>query len=181
MSDLYSNLVQLMDQHAHEDALEAASVHGSLSFLAVAGQTRCSDDFVQRVWGDDLSDLPNSVLTQWCSYAEQLLGDLSSAMNDGLAPELPFNPTLDWEDSEQQAWCVGFMLTLFDWDEPIPSDVDAWAEAMLPIEVGSGLFVDHPEFSSLYADAELLSSLLEQIPELLVDLFLLFHASTENG
>jgi uncharacterized protein len=181
MTDLYIKLTQLMDEYAQDDALEAASVHGALSFLAVAGQTRCSEIFAQRAWGEDFAHIPQSVVSDWCAYADALLSELVSLLNEGLAPMLPFEPTLEWEDSEQQAWCVGFMLSLFDWAEHLPSqDDEIWAEAMLPIEVGSGLFVDRPEFASLYDDAELLSSLLEQIPEVLVDLFLLFNASAED-
>jgi uncharacterized protein len=182
MSELFTMLAQHMDEHAHEDALEPVSVHGALTFLAIAGQTHCSDELIRKAWGDDLPNLPAPVLAQWVSYAEALLLELVSVLHDGLAPLLPFEPTLDWEDSAQQAWCVGFMLTVFDWADQLPDDsAEAWAEAMLPIEVGSGLFVEEPEFANLYEDEELLSSLFEQIPEVLVDLFLLMNSTAEDA
>lgn len=182
MSELYRLMTQLMDEYAHEDALEAESVHGALSFLAMAGHLKCTDDFVHKAWGDDVAEVPQVAMTEWLSLCEQILNGLVGIFHDGLTPQLPFEPTLDWEDSAQQAWCVGFMMTLFEGSEHLPKhDSEAWAEAILPIEVGSGLFADSPEFMPLYQDPELLSSLLEQIPEVLVDLFLLLHATSENG
>lgn len=181
MSNLYIAMSDLMDAHALDDALEAESVHGALSFLAVTGHTQCSKGFIRRAWGDDLLELPESVRKEWLNHCDQLLAELVSSLHDGLTPILPFSPTLDWQDSAQQAWCVGFMLGLLDGSEHLPPhDPEAWAEAILPIEVGSGLFAEDAEFASFYEDDALLSSLLEQIPEVMIDLFLLINASAQD-
>lgn len=182
MSDAYFNLTQILDTFAQEDALEAVSVHGSLTFLALLDCRECPAEWLDLIWGDDLGQLPKANLTDWIVQSELLLADIVSALHDGTTPTLPFDSTLAWEDSDQQAWCVGFMMTLFAIGDRLPKhDGQAWAEALLPIEVGSGLFVEDAEFKPLYADAELLSSLLEQIPENLVDLFLLLNASVDDG
>lgn len=182
MTNSYQLMSQLMDEFALEDALEAESVHGVLSFLAITGRVTATDDLAPMAWGEDLAKVPEQALFEWSQYCTQQLSDLAGLLHDGVSPQLPFEPTLDWQDSAQQAWCVGFMMALFEGSDGLPQhDTQAWAEAILPIEVGSGLFADSPEFASFYQDPELLSSLLEQIPELLIDLFLLLHTTAEDG
>ncbi|HLV16795.1 MAG TPA: YecA family protein, partial [Pseudomonas sp.] len=49
-----------------------------------------------------------------------------------------------------------------------------------PIMVGSGLFEDEPEFAETAADRNLVDSMIEQIPEVLTALYLLFQAPEEK-
>lgn len=57
---------------------------------------------------------------------------------------------------------------------------DEVSELLLPIMVASGLFDDEPEFADFLKDDELVDSMIEQIPEILTALFLLFNAPDEK-
>ena len=46
--------------------------------------------------------------------------------------------------------------------------------------VGSGLFEEQPEFDEIAADRDLVDSMIEQIPEVLTALYLLFQAPEEK-
>ena len=46
--------------------------------------------------------------------------------------------------------------------------------------VGSGLFADQPEFIEIEEDQDMVEDMMEHIPGVLTQLFLLFHAPEEK-
>ena len=46
--------------------------------------------------------------------------------------------------------------------------------------VGSGLFADQPEFAEIEQDEDMVEDMVEHIPQVLTQLFLLFHAPEEK-
>ena len=54
------------------------------------------------------------------------------------------------------------------------------SELLLPIMVGSGLFEDQPEFAEIAKDQDMVEDMMEHIPEVLTQLFLLFHAPEDK-
>ena len=91
-----------------------------------------------------------------------------------------FEPTTDYEESDMQAWCQGFMEIVFEapdaWEH---KDEEQLALLLLPIETASGFFEDEPDFQKLYKQPKLLKQMFNDIPELLTDIYLLFHAPSK--
>lgn len=175
-----TQLSQLLDQHGDADTLDDESVHGLLTAAAIAPHPGLPDDILALVLGDDLNQVAAPVQHQ----LQDLLAGQCLAIEYELASAdaitLPFQPGLDWQDSPMQSWCVGFMslvltqATLFD-----DLAADRLAELLLPIQTGSGLFVDEPDFTPIYQDTQVLASLLQQIPDILTDFYLAMRVSPD--
>jgi len=73
-------------------------------------------------------------------------------------------------------WCTGFLEAHFqqadDWLQDKGQEV---SELLLPIMLISGLFDDEPEFKSMISNQTLLTDMIEQLPEVITELYLLFR------
>jgi uncharacterized protein len=167
----------------HEEALDYMATHGYLTALAI-----CSTPVPEREWIDALfAEAPAYRDDAEREEIEATLIQLKSHIARQLAsddePELPCEPDLGDEpdDSDIRGWCIGFMEGVFlreaAWFENAEDEV---SELLLPIMVGSGLFEEQAEFDEIALDRNLMDEMVEQIPELLTALFLLFHAPEEK-
>ena len=97
--------------------------------------------------------------------------------------ELPCELTLGDEPdySDLRSWCIGFMEGVFLREEAwFSDDEELVSELLLPVMVGSGLFADQPEFAEIEQDEDMVEDMVEHIPQVLTQLFLLFHAPEEK-
>ncbi len=174
MDTLFEAMAERLDDLAGDDTLDAEGVHGALTAWAVTGRNELPDDFVGHVFGEDADSLSSADAADLTTLWTELLIEILDGLYDDSELALPFDTTLEWQDSDQQAWCLGFMEMLFAHEQAF-SHVreESLAELLLPIQVGSGLFAEEPEFKEIYRDQALLASLLQQIPDVLVDLYLL--------
>jgi len=167
----------------HEEALDYMAAHGYLTALAI-----CTEQVPAREWIDALfAEPPHYRSDAERAEIEETLQQLKAHIGRQLASdddmELPCELDLGEEpdDSDLRGWCIGFMEGVFlreaAWFETAEEEV---SEMLLPIMVGSGLFDDQPEFSDIAADANLMDEMIEQIPEILTALFLLFNAPEEK-
>lgn len=174
MDQLFEVMAEQLDDLAGPDTLTAESVHGALTLWAVAGHAELPADFAAHVFGGDLAQVGADHQAALHQLWLELLAEIGQGLYDDTELALPFDTTLEWQDSDQQAWCIGFMEMLFSQEHAFAdvSESDL-AEILLPVQVGSGLFAEEPEFVEIYRDEALLASLVQQIPEVLVDLYLL--------
>lgn len=167
----------------HEEALDYIAAHGYLTALSI-----CPEQVPEREWIDALFAEPpqyrdsiereaiEATLVQLKAHIARLL-----ASDDDL--ELPCDLDLgdSPDDSDIRGWCIGFMEGIFlreaAWFENAEEEV---SELLLPVMVGSGLFDDQPEFADISRDRNLAADMIEQIPEALTALFLLFNAPEEK-
>jgi uncharacterized protein len=167
----------------HEEALDYVAAHGYLTALCI-----CPDDVPEREWIDALfaepphyrddaerDDIENALVALKAHIARQLASDEDMHLPCDL--DLGEEP----DDSDLRGWCIGFMEGVFlreaTWFEGSEDEV---SELLLPIMVGSGLFEEQAEFADIAADADLVDSMMEQIPELLTALYLLCNAPDEK-
>ena len=177
MDQLFEAMAEQLDALAGPDTLDAESVHGALTFWAILGRSELPEAFAEHVFDKDLSGVDAEDRTGLETLWLELLVEIGQALYDDADLGLPFDSTLEWQDSDQQAWCIGFMEMLFRQEHALGHvRDDALAELLLPIQVGSGLFAEEAEFKEVYRDQALLASLLQQIPDVLVDLYLLCNA-----
>ncbi|MEX6502102.1 YecA/YgfB family protein [Pseudomonas zhanjiangensis] len=179
-----SHLQAFLDaDELHDEALDYVAAHGYLTALSI-----CPDRVPEREWIDALfAEPPHYRSDAEREEIEATLVQLQAHIARQLAsdddPELPCALDLgdDPDDSDLRGWCIGFMEGVFlreaAWFDDAEDEV---SELLLPIMVGSGLFEEQAEFAEIANDRDLVDSMVEQIPELLTALFLLFNAPEEK-
>lgn len=170
------------------EALDVISLHGFMVALAVCPETVPTGEWLPvafngmpRFTTDNSGDFSEETVIGWL---ETMLEQTRTVLYRGQTIELPFEPELEedevLDDSEVSAWCAGFieavMLREEIWFGQNEQDV---AELLLPFMAISCLFPDE-ELDDIVADLDITNRLAAQLPEVLVDLYLLFHAPAEK-
>ena len=167
----------------HEEALDYVAAHGYLTALCVSPEPVEEREWIDALFAEpphyrdeaQRQDIEHALVQLKARIAQQLASDEDM--------ELPCDLDLGEEPdlSDLRGWCIGFMEGVFlreaAWFENAEDEV---SELLLPIMVGSGLFEEQPEFDEIAADRDLVDSMIEQIPEVLTALYLLFQAPEEK-
>ncbi|BBB30342.1 YecA family protein [Neptunomonas japonica] len=164
-----------------EDSLDLIGIHGFLCALNISPVPAAEEE-----WMDVLFDgVPKwtsaeqekeitSTLNRWKS---SIYSDLSNDSELGMPCELTLETKN--EESELEIWAQAFMEGVFlnedEWFSEGTSKEETVAELMLPIMVVSNLF-DEKEFKEIRKNSAVAEQMANEIPDILVDLFLLFHA-----
>ncbi|WP_028469185.1 YecA family protein [Neptunomonas japonica] len=164
-----------------EDSLDLIGIHGFLCALNISPAPASEEE-----WMDVLFDgVPKwtsaeqekeitSTLNRWKS---SIYSDLSNDSELGMPCELTLETKN--EESELEIWAQAFMEGVFlnedEWFSEGTSKEETVAELMLPIMVVSNLF-DEKEFKEIRKNSAVAEQMANEIPDILVDLFLLFHA-----
>ena len=171
----------LYSDQVSEDCLDLVGVHGLFCALNIS-----PSPIAQETWMELVFDgTPN-----WTSEEQQkeIMGLLkrfhqsigANLYSDGEI-ELPCELSLDAEDDEDISplawWSQAFMEGVFNQEELWfgSKSEEEVAEMLLPVMVASDLF-DEDDINKIRDDEKLCAEMCSQIPELLVDLYLFFHA-----
>lgn len=170
----------LFSSAVSEDALDLIGTHGLLCAINIS-----PIKIPEQEWLDLLFDSePQWESDQQKSEVIALLRKLHHTIGQDLYNDhetlLPCELTLDTDEDEDETeltiWAQSFMEGVFlreeDW---FGDDEETVAGLLLPIMVASELF-DDPEIVEIRDDRALSEEMAEQIPELLVDLYLYYHA-----
>lgn len=170
-------LQDFLDGDDNVDGLDFIATHGFLSALTVGPDTPPVD-----IWLPALFD--EQPICQDPVRAEQVRQDLEdwrkeihATLYHGQPLALPCPLTLKATDTtDLNDWCAGFMEGMFlkeaSWYD---SDEDLIADLTLPMVVLSDL-IDDPELQHIRRDQKLVRELAQQIPDVLTELYLHFHA-----
>lgn len=170
----------LISDQVSETALDLIGTHGLLCALNIAPVKTPRSEWMALVFDGE---------PKWESPAQKaeiegLLIKLDETVSNDLSADqevpLPLELTLEVEDEDETAdvtlWAEAFMEGVFlnegDWFE---RDEETVAGLLLPIMVASELF-DDAEIQDIRKDRALSEEMCEQIPEVLIDLYLLYHA-----
>ena len=168
-----------------EDALDLIGTHGYMCALNISPVK-----IPEKQWLQELFDgTPEYSSEKEKAHIEDLLKRLHFSIGSDLYNDqdmlMPCELTLETENDEEQAdlttWAQSFMEAVFlkedEWfNHQAEEEV---AELMLPIMIASELF-DDPEFTKMRQDQLLCDEMCRNIPELLIDLYLLFHAPADK-
>jgi uncharacterized protein len=170
----------LFSSAVSEDSLDLIGTHGLLCALNIS-----PTKVPEQEWLDLLFDSePKWESTEQKELIVGLLRKLHFTIGQDLYNDqetlLPCELTLDADEDEDEPeltiWAQSFMEGVFlreeDW---FGNDEETVAGLLLPIMVASELF-DDPEILEIRQDRALSEEMAEQIPELLVDLYLYYHA-----
>src|SRR5690606_15571746 len=183
-ADQLERLQQFLDaDDLHDEALDYLAGHGYLTALSISPVEVPEQEWMFELFAEEpkyTDDAQKADIETTLRELKALIGRIL-ASDEELEPpcELPLGDEPDLSDL--RSWCVGFLEGVFlreeDW---FARDEETVSELLLPIMVGSGLFEDQPEFAEIAQDEEMVQDMLDHIPDVLTQLYLLFQAPEEQ-
>lgn len=171
----------LLSDQVSDETLDLIGAHGFLFALCIGPGVVADQEWLEQLFDTE----PQWETPEQKQHIESLLLNLKYTISHDLANDqeilLPCELTLEVLDDEEDTtdltiWSQGFMEGVFmreeDW---FSNSEDEVAGLLLPIMVASDLFED-TEILDVRGDRALCEEMAEQIPEVLVDLYLQFHA-----
>jgi uncharacterized protein len=169
----------LSSEQAGEESLAYIAAHGFLTAIAICPETIGSEEWMPALFGgspiyQDVSEEQNIL-----KLLNELLDSQKKQLESGEIIDFPLNEEGDHE-AELQNWCIGFVEALFLKEEIWFSgkEDEIIAELTLPVMALSGLFEE--ELEELIENEAQYESLIEQLPETLTDLYLLYRSPPET-
>lgn len=177
-------LQQFLDaDDLHDEALDYLAGHGYLTALCISPVEVPEQEWIAELFAEE----PNYQDAAQKTDIETALLSLKSHIARDLASDEEFEPPCDLSLGEEpdlsdlRSWCVGFLEGVFLREEAwFDQDEETVSELLLPIMVGSGLFEDQPEFAEISEDEDMVDDMMQHIPDILTQLFLLFHAPEDK-
>ncbi|MGO2392975.1 MULTISPECIES: YecA/YgfB family protein [unclassified Halomonas] len=174
----------LASDQVDEDALDLISAHGFLVALAVAPSELPPGQWLAELFQGEPRYADDAERDEIITLLTLLRDNAVAVLEQGGLTELPFELTLGGEPAEDTPigdWCAGFMEGVFS-DESawFQDDEEAAATLLLPFMLLSGLFDDEPDMVELAKDQQRQESLVVQLPELVLDLYLHYRVPPET-
>lgn len=163
-----------------EEALDLIGAHGLLCAINISPAEVPEAEWMELLFSGEPNWESNEQKTQIHVLLRKLSRTISSDLHGDQEILLPCELTLETEEEDDLAeitlWAQSFMEGVFIREEEwFGSDEEAVAGLLLPIMVASDLF-DDSDIVEIRRDRALSEEMCEQIPEVLVDLYLNFHA-----
>ncbi|MCC5884430.1 MAG: YecA family protein [Halomonas sp.] len=183
--DELDRLDEFLDSESVDaDALDLISAHGFLVALAVAPREMESATWVAELFHGEPAFTDAGEREEILGLLEKLRRNGIDTLEQGGLPELPFDLTLEGlppEETPVGDWCAGFMEGVFlDEAAWFEQDEETVATLLLPFMALSGLFDDEPDMAEMAADTARLESLVTQLPDLVLDLYLHYRVPPET-
>lgn len=159
------------------EALDYFAIHGLVCASVIGPVSISAENLVHMVLGYE-AEAANLEDT---SELIKILNKLASSISETLAQEELIDlPEPDAPEDEEYAisnWCVGFVEGFMENESIWFADKEEQVAGLLiPIMAISDLFEDE-DFSEIKASDKLMVQFIEQLPELITDIFLFYHAS----
>ncbi|WP_067864196.1 YecA/YgfB family protein [Neptuniibacter marinus] len=171
----------LYSDHVSEDCLDLIGVHGLFCALNISPTPLPEDTWLELVFDETPKWESDAQQKEIMSLLKRLYASIGANFYSDGEIELPCELSLDPEEDEDIAplawWSQAFMEGVFTQEDNWFSNKtdDDVAQMLLPIMVASELF-DEDDINKIRDDENLCAEMCSQIPELLVDLYLHFHA-----
>ena len=184
MSNTRASVTTLLQPYIEQNdgTLDYHGLHGFLTALTIRPAGLSEQDRNEQIFDEPIS-LPDATARELNRLIAAMQTDIDRGFNneeEGFT--LSCEAELEDHDDEALArWCTGFMVAHFvneqDW---FVSDEQEVCELLLPVMLASGLFDDEPEFQQMRKDGKLTEDMCSQIPEVLMELYLMFNAPEEK-
>ncbi|MBQ0753614.1 MAG: YecA family protein [Gammaproteobacteria bacterium] len=167
--DLRQHVIDYL-KHNGEDALSWVETHGLLCALACGP---LAEDGWQAVIQEEQT-VPSSIADALSALRDRLHAQLG--IGEAIQPPCRLDPYEENDGDDLTSWCAGFVtgvsLNEAAWHD---EQGELVFELLLPFLLISGLDED-PEMDTLWQDTDLVKQMAAGIPDLLEELFLLYHA-----
>lgn len=176
----------LEEEYDAREALDFFGAHGLLTALSAGPIEKNTLEAMEIIFEQPAEYKDASEQQQIQSLLEKLHKEIRETLNNGGSFLVPCELTLEVEheddESPLQQWCAGFMEGCFINQEAwYAKEPELIAELMLPIMYASGLFDDEQEMQDIEANLKLENQLLNEIPDLITDLYLEFRLPDDKG
>ncbi len=179
---LDGTLFQALDHMADKDeeCFDAIMGHGYLTAQVISPAPKSPEEICEVMFPDPgQTGLSAEELTMQISGVLSFIDSQLNADNDTFVVPVAVDEDDDLLDSELADWCSGFLEAHIEQEEDwLSHNEQSVAELLLPLAALSGLFADEDEFKDLSANTELLENMALQIPEILVELYLLMRTDS---
>lgn len=170
-------LRDFLDSEQNENGLDFIGTHGFLCAVTVGPEFATPAAWLRRLF-DEAIISPDAAIS---ARIEKLLQDWQKSIHailyHGESVRLPCALQADAHESTPLTdWCIGFMEAMFEQEDAwYAKDEDSVADLTLPMVVISEL-VEDDQIDAIRKDKKLLKELSQQIPDVITELYLLFHA-----
>lgn len=168
-------LEQILFEVIGDDAPDLFGLHGLLTALLIYPGINTPEQIpVELITGDETS-LARAIRQELTEYAFKLARHIAESLDS--EGDFPLPSEVNDDEDACQSWCAGFMEGVLAQEAQwfATNREERCASLLLPIMVCSGLY-DDPEIQQMQQDERLMLSLLEQIPEVVIDLYLMMNA-----
>ena len=183
-NDQLQRLQQFLDaDDLHDEALDYMAACGYLAALSVSPAEVASEEWLAELFAETPNYADEQQQAEIVGTLEELKTRIARELASDEDLELPCELSLGDEPdySDLRSWCIGFMEGVFLREEAwFENDEEMVSELLLPVMVGSGLFAEEPEFAEIAEDQDMVEDMMEHIPGVLTQLFLLFNAPEEK-
>ncbi len=174
-------LFQALDSMADKDeeSFDAVMGHGYLTAQIISPKSDSPEEICRTMFPNpELTGLSEEELTQHIRGVLSLIdSQLNNDESDSFEIPVSIDESEELLDSELADWCAGFLEAHMAQEETwLSANEQAVAELMLPIAVLSGVFSEEEEFADMSANVELLEDMAVQLPEVLIELYLLMRS-----
>ncbi|MFO7704597.1 MAG: YecA family protein [Halopseudomonas sp.] len=183
-ADQLERLQQFLDaDDLHDEALDYLAGHGYLTALCISPVEVPEEEWIAELFAEEPNYQDEAQKIDIEASLRELKAEIARDLSGDEELEPPCDLTLGDEPdlSDLRSWCIGFLEGVFlreeDW---FNQDEETVSELLLPIMVGSGLFDDQPEFIEIAQDQDMVEDMMQHIPEILTQLFLLYHAPEDK-
>ncbi|WP_020408423.1 YecA family protein [Hahella ganghwensis] len=164
----------LFDNDQNDDCLDLFGIHGLVCAFLVAPQTPDRDQWIQYVIGEnpDLNQDQKNILEEAITQLQSSLADQLESDDDFSLPEEAYD-----DDNALINWCAGFIEGFLSCEQAWFEEQDEAnvAGLLLPIMAHSELFQDD-DFEDIRQNDKLMAQMVTEIPENVVDLYLLYRS-----
>lgn len=171
-----------LDSDTNENGLDFAGTHGFLTGVTVGPAFPSAEAWLARLFDDaaiaDDAATAEKVKTLILGWQKSIHATLYHEQQ--VLPPCPLKADVS-ESTPLTDWCIGFMEAMFAQEDAWYADnEDQVADLTLPMLVISEL-LDDEHIQAIRKDRKLLKELTEQIPDVVTELYLLFHAPAAPG
>jgi len=159
------------------ECLDFIEAHGYIAATVISPEATDDEVLFQEILGEGSEAITEEVTQIFRSGILQLKSLISRQLLMAEALDIPcdFDIGTAAEPSDLERWCMAFIEKHFMAEDAwFAADQSTVANFLLPVISGSGL-VDAPEIEQIRTDTELYISMLEDIPELVVDMYGFYH------
>ncbi len=177
---LDERLFQALDKAAdqNEDALDAIMAHGYLTAQVISPAPDSLEDICRTLFPDtSVTGLTVQELTADINSVMTLIDNQLNDDSDEVQIPIIVEEDEALLESELADWCAGFMEAHIEQEEAWLNgqNEQAVVELLLPVASLSGIFAEEDDFKQISSNIELLEDMADQLPEVLVELYLLLR------
>lgn len=160
-----------------ENSLDFIATHGFLTALTVGPDAPAPEVWLPALFDGQPVSADPAIATEISAALVAWQKEIHATLYHGQPLALPCALVIKaTESTDLNDWCMGFMEGMFlKEDEWYGDDEDLVADLTLPMVVLSDLIED-PELEHIRRDVKLTRELAQQIPDVLTEIYLHFHA-----